>query len=242
MIETSNPEINVDQLMARICTEAACWPGLGFPNRVNGARMVSASPITLPRTPGEPALVNKSAYELEEFLGTHGEAFIRRAYRGILGREPDAGGFQGYLEQLRSGRATKLEILGKLRYSLEGREKAAKISGLLLPFVISIIGRVPVIGYGFRWLIALLRLPTVVHNLARFDEYAIERLEQTERLFNQGMEGCERVLVEQAIASTQTRALAEVLARIEAIEQQLKAPLSSVATQHHAVQQQTDLS
>ena len=238
MIETSNPEIKVDELMARIREEAARLPNLDFPGPVNFANATSSSPVALPRAPSPPAFVIKSVYTLADFLDAHDEAFIRRAYRGILGREPDAGGLQNYLEPLRSGRAAKAEILGRLRYSPEGRKKAVKIRGLLAPFMIASLRRLPVIGYGLQWLITLLRLPTLVRNMARFENYAIGRLEQTDRLLNQGMEGCERVFAELDAAKADARTLAEALARIEALERQLKEqPLVSAMPRHPVDQQ-----
>lgn len=157
MIETDNPEINVDELMARIRAEAAQWPDLDFRSPVNTPSLTSSA-VALPRAPSEPAFVSKSVYTLADFLDAHDDAFIRRAYRGILGREPDVGGFQNYLEQLRTGRVAKVEILGRLRYSPEGREKAVKIRGLLAPFVVATVSRLPVIGYGLQGLVTLLRL------------------------------------------------------------------------------------
>ncbi len=241
MIETSNPEINVDELMARIREEAARWPNLDFPDPVNFASTTSSSPVALPRAPGEPAFTIKSAYALADFLDAHDETFVRRAYRGILGREPDIGGLQNYLEQLRSGQAAKVEILGRLRYSLEGRKKVVKIRGLLAPFMIASLRRLPVIGYGLQWLIILLRLPTLVRNLARFENYAIGRLEQTDRLFNQGMENCERVFAELDAARADARTLAEALARIEALERQLREQRLAPAMPQHPIDQKTNL-
>jgi hypothetical protein len=158
MIETTNPEINVDELMARIREEAARLPNLDFPDPVDFASAIPSSLVALPRMPSESAFAIKPVYALADFLDAHDEAFIRRAYRGILGREPDAGGFLNYLEQLRTGRVAKVEILGRLRYSPEGREKAVKIRGLLALFVVATASRLPVIGYGLRWLVTLFRL------------------------------------------------------------------------------------
>jgi O-antigen chain-terminating methyltransferase len=238
MIETSNPEINVDELMARIREAAARLPNLDFPDPVNFANATSSSPVALPRAPSPPAFVIKSVYALADFLDAHDEAFIRRAYRGILGREPDVGGFENYLEQLRSGRVAKVEILGRLRYSPEGRNKAVKIRGMLAPFVIASLRRLPLIGYGLQWLITLLRLPTLVRSMTRFENDAIRRLEQTNRLFNQGMEGCEQALADLNTDKANTRKLAEALARIEALERQLKEqPLVSAMPRHPVDQQ-----
>lgn len=234
MIETPNPEINVDELMARIREEAAL-PKSSF---LVGSASVPVAPdfrIVLPRAPGEPAFPIQSVYTLADFLDAHDETFIRRAYRGILGREPDTNGNQHYLRQLRTGRMTKIEVLGRLRYSPEGREKAVKIRGLSASFVVALAGRVPVIGYGLRGLAAWLRLPVFIGNFQRLESDAARRFEQQSQLFNQGMTGCERALTELNAAKADARTLAAVLARIEALERQLQEPSSTSVMPQHPV-------
>ena len=60
------------------------------------------------------------------------------AYRCILKRGPDAGGLKYFLNNLRSGKMTKAEILGRLRYAPEGRGKKVKVTGLFWNFAHSI--------------------------------------------------------------------------------------------------------
>jgi O-antigen chain-terminating methyltransferase len=62
------------------------------------------------------------------------EEFIKIAYRTILKREPDPGGYNNYLSLLRQGSLSKTQILGKLRYSPEGRQIGVKIKGLPFRF------------------------------------------------------------------------------------------------------------
>lgn len=129
--------------------------------------------ITMPRF-GEsgPELVIKNHYILDDFLRYHDEEFIVNAYRGVLGREPDSAGFDHNLLRLRRN-YTKIEILGRLRYSPEGRRRGVKISGLMLPFMIHTAGRLPVVGYALRWVLTLLRLPSIVRSLEGFDAFLL---------------------------------------------------------------------
>lgn len=219
MIETCNPEINVEDLMKRIREEAERLPmtPVAFVEPTSGA-----APPTLFIKPGEPIFAPKETYTLTDFLDVHDETFIRRAYREILRREPDAGGVQNYLEQLRAGRFSKVEILGRLRYSPEGRKKGVKVRGLLLPFVVATACRLPVMGYLLHWLISLLRLPTLARNFTRFENYTVWRLDQTGHLFNQNMADCKQSLARLDAVKANAVTLATALARIEALERRLE--------------------
>jgi SAM-dependent methyltransferase len=86
------------------------------------------------------------------------EAFIRVAYRSVLGREPDSDGMSCYLAMLQDG-ASKAEILGRLRRSPEGKERGAKIKGLAIPCAIDAVSHWPILGSVVRLSTALWRLP-----------------------------------------------------------------------------------
>jgi hypothetical protein len=72
-----------------------------------------------------------SRYQLYELLQYDDHEFIWNAYRALLKREPDETGFKGFLERLRSGQRTKIDVLASIRYSPEGRRKNVSIDGLL---------------------------------------------------------------------------------------------------------------
>jgi hypothetical protein len=59
--------------------------------------------------------------------------FVTKVYRGVLGREPDRMGLAHYLLELRSGLSDKIEILGDIRFSPEGKAKGVTVKGLLWP-------------------------------------------------------------------------------------------------------------
>jgi SAM-dependent methyltransferase len=190
-METVNPEINVDEIMQRIREEVARRKAaMGSMENQTGTEAAAASSINwssgtsdtapvrvqLPRpTDFSPPFKRKPSYSLADFLNYHDEDFLRNAYRGILGREPDAEGFHHYLERLRSGSLSKVDILGRLRYSPEGRALKARIVGLSIPFAFRTLGRVPLVGYGIRWVDSILRLPLVIRNLERIDVFTSAR-------------------------------------------------------------------
>jgi len=127
---------------------------LGFSGGIDHLKL---EPLKGPR-PFEPS---EDGYALRDFLRFHDRDFVNAAYRGILKRAADPGGLDNYLEKLRSGAMTRTEILGRLRYSPEGRAKAVRVKGLLRPFLVHALSRIPVAGYPLRWLAGLLRIPAL---------------------------------------------------------------------------------
>ena len=177
MIAANNPDIDVNQLLQRIREELArAQAGGSAPN------FASPSFRRLPsRTTAMAILPQQPAYALRDFLDYHDKAFIVSAYRGVLRRDPDPSGMDNFLGKLRSGDYTKIEVLGRLRFSREGRSYGVRIRGLTAPFVMQTACRLPVIGYGIAWLNALIRLPLLIKNWQRFETYTIHRLDQQQR-------------------------------------------------------------
>src|SRR4030042_3708997 len=86
-------------------------------------------------------------FHLKDLLNYHNEEFIRRAYLAVLKREPDPKGAGFYLELLTKGKTSKIDIIGRLRYSEEGKQKKVHIPGLVWFCFIHRIMRVPILGY-----------------------------------------------------------------------------------------------
>lgn len=181
MISAENPEIEVDKMMSRIREEVVLCKGRtnlssrpSYPSAQvsqGGADKDSVvDTVSLTRVAeGTEVLPYKKDYVLSDFLNFHDETFIRNAYRGILRREPDNSGFAYYLTALREARFTKIEIMGRLRFSPEGRMQAVRIKRLILPFAVRTASRLPVIGYLVALGNILLRLPVVVKNWERHE-------------------------------------------------------------------------
>lgn len=81
-----------------------------------------------PRNPSMPA-DESPITSVPRLLAPHDEEFIRAAYQAVLGRAPDPEGHAYYLGRLREG-THKLEILGQLRRSPEGRKFIPGVAGL----------------------------------------------------------------------------------------------------------------
>jgi hypothetical protein len=155
-------EIDVDELMAKVRAEV----------RRRNSLEEMIPPIQSPRveSPQAPGIQPDSdVYRVDEFLRYHDVDFVEKAYLGILGRPPDTSGYTHYVNELRQGRMTKVEILGSLRNSPEGKARSVVIKGLWAPYLAQRIFKVPVLGYFCRWLTGLLSLPTIIRNFQRLD-------------------------------------------------------------------------
>jgi len=167
MIETGIPEIDVNELMEKIKAEIRKRDAH---NRVGGRRpsgfshggALDSRPSAIQSEPFEE---KEDGYYMNDFLQYHDKEFVVNAYRGILGRPADAGGCSHFLEALYSGKMTKAEILGRLRYSPEGRARNVKVRGLLPGFCIQSLFKIPVLGYFCRLIISIFNLPAIVRNL-----------------------------------------------------------------------------
>ncbi|MGZ9586211.1 methyltransferase domain-containing protein [Paenibacillus marinisediminis] len=124
----------------------------------------------------------KQEYAIKEFLDYHDEQFIMNAYRGILHRSPDPEGYQYYLKKLRNGKLTKIDILGRLRFSKEAKREKVKIKGLMAPFIFHTAYKIPVLGYVINLGSSLLRLPKIVKSLQGFQSHLyVQHMQQIDK-------------------------------------------------------------
>lgn len=128
-------------------------------------------------------------YRLQDFTGLTGADLVRAAYGAVLRREPDADGFRHYVKALTSGRYTPVDVLGAIRYSPEGRRRGTPVRGLLVPFILSRLSRLPVVGVlwrlpllglRLRWMEAHLHRPAVREQEDAALEKRVQRLEALE--------------------------------------------------------------
>ncbi len=121
-----------------------------------------SSPPSLP--PG-----NRNALTLAEWLELPDEAFVAQAYRTLLRREPDEAGQRHHLERLRAGQSTRIDVLGQLRYSREGRQAGVAVPGLGWPFVLQTAYRLPIIGDVLALAALILRPRSWITRLRRLE-------------------------------------------------------------------------
>ncbi|MFT3791168.1 MAG: methionine biosynthesis protein MetW [Rudaea sp.] len=196
--------IGIDALMNEIRAEAerrkklaaeysavSLDPALGEP--------VELAAMPLPRSP-KPRLPNADRFHLNDFLALHDANFVDAAYRGILVRDADPQGRDHFLASLRAGSLGKIEILGRLRYSPEGRRHGVVVRGLLPAFAAQAACRVPVLGGFVAFALALLRLPRFARTLQGFENYQHYRNAESESAIAglaQTVEGNERLLADE---------------------------------------------
>jgi O-antigen chain-terminating methyltransferase len=233
MIETRNSEINIEELKDRIRLAVERREAEGQVSFVKSSAdlfdLLSREDFSLDRWLDDsmsvmdlsslatnlalqPDFVPQESYHVNDLLKYHDHQFVWNAYRALLKREPDEEGLSHHLEKLRSGRANKIDILGRLRYSTEGGRQDVPIEGLRFSAMVRRAYRLPVIGYVFEWVAAVARLPTLIHDQRQHENYVIA---QQERIANQ-------------VNETQRALLARLRDQIESVES-LKTAIAEVA-------------
>jgi hypothetical protein len=102
----------------------------------------------------QPSAEKGGGLHLRDFAHLDDNAFVEAAYWLALKRGADPTGKSFYLERLRGG-ASRAEILGRLRYSPEGRSTGARIGGLAFAYRADRMTRWPIFGGVFSFVSAL---------------------------------------------------------------------------------------
>lgn len=137
---------------------------------------VTAMPGNEPMAVGvarRPALVGPRSH-VRDFLALGSDDMLDAAYRELLHRPPDGAGVAGYRRALRTGYRTKAEVLGRIRYSAEGRRHAVAVPGLRGAFACSLLYRVPLAGPLAALMARALCLPPHLLDRRRIEQAAQE--------------------------------------------------------------------
>jgi len=222
-------DIDVDNIVLKIQAAARAR----FADGVETSK--PASPVTSWTGDSGPAhgVGENRQMTLSELLALHDEELVQAGYRQILQRPADSGGLAYHLSCLRTGTLSKLEILVAMRFSEEGRRVGVLIPGLTRSYWTARVARVPILGYFFRMLYGIWRLPVLMKNLDTQDAHAAHqfllirhRLDEIGRAFaNQGRT---RSLDQSAALPTSTL---ELLDRQEVVIQRTAA--NTVELQQH---------
>ncbi len=132
-----------------------------------------------PRSPGaiRPA---HDEFTIDELASAHFIEFIERAYAALLRRTPDSAGSEAQIRLLEAGRS-KVEILGNLRYSGEGRAIGVRVPWLWPRYLLAKATRIPIVGYAIEWLMCLGGLPRMLRHQRSADAYNAARRHVIER-------------------------------------------------------------
>jgi SAM-dependent methyltransferase len=143
-----NGPLSVDEIVDEMMQEVSRHGQAPSPDATN------ARPA--PREAGAP---------LSDLLARDGVEFVGLAYQTILGRGADKQGQRYLLQSLAEGR-DKVELLGGLRWSPEGRRAGRTVPGLLPRYLARRLYRLPVLGRPLRLLTALPRVPRMMRDMA----------------------------------------------------------------------------
>lgn len=110
-------------------------------------------------------------YQLDDLVRYHDRTFINYAYAALARRAPTPEELAVSLDDLRSGRRDKVDIIEGL-LNVPDRKPAVRIAGLRGQ-ALRRASRWPIVGYAWRLLRGLASLPLQVKHQQRFEAYAI---------------------------------------------------------------------
>jgi SAM-dependent methyltransferase len=145
--------------------------------------------------------MKSGAVSLVELSALAPRDFVQTTYDAILGRPPTSLERDEMLSALMLGDA-RTWLVGKLRYSAEGRSRGTDVPGLRTRYVAQRLFRVPGIGPVLQWINAVARLPSSLRHLRAIMQIDTDRHEQmrqrdlariveNERLHDQLRKRCE---------------------------------------------------
>lgn len=186
---SSAPVLTADEIMTRVRAEIARRRAGHAPGETAESTSVqtpgAVREYPLPQwQPVAARLPDRAQYVLGDFLRFDDADFIEIAYEKLLRRPADQEGSQGYLNALRAGTLSKVEILGLIRFSEEGRRQSVHVDGLLLPYKLHRWRHVRVIGWFLGLGMAVWRLPRLAWRLQGMEATAAQEVQELGRLLN----------------------------------------------------------
>ncbi len=115
---------------------------------------------------------NNNIYHVNDFCSYHDQIFIENIFKGLLKRKPDSEEMNHYLLLARQGQMSKKEIVAKIRFSKEGRKKGIIVKGLKVPYMMMLIGKIPLIGFIFKIIMAIIRLPSLMTQIRQLEAHS----------------------------------------------------------------------
>lgn len=153
-----------------------------------------------------------NALIVNELLIGNSNEFLINAYRLILNRDPDPVGYNNYMGRLDKTHGNRINVLGSLRYSEEGRRNAVKINGLFPRYLWSrgkeIINKIPIVRCLFLFIVSLIkiakRFEDIYGNIYRINS-SLEKIEsafaQTDEKSNTNSQRIETLIENSSIGN-----------------------------------------
>lgn len=142
--------------------------------------------------PRAASLPIKRAYELSELLQFSDAEFIDTAYRVLLHRSVEMASREQHLSVIRNGYMSKVEVLGHIRFSKEGKQCGVHVEGLLRPYLIHRWMRIPILGSLLSLAAALVRLPRLSSRLQAIEQVAARDIQTLGISLNRSIEAIEK--------------------------------------------------
>ena len=203
----------VVEMMRTVIEDQAAAPGTD--TAANGTPPPGQVPPPRPAQPPESPPDMSAPLQLGPLLARQGADFVRRAYLEVLGREPDERA-SFYATALREGRLSKLEILGGIRFSDEGKAAGRAVPGLKPRFLLTRTYRLPVVGRVARIGTAVAGLPATLRHLQRLEQSfaaAAARVEEATAAADRRVDGLVAASEEERRARARGEAEASARAR-----------------------------
>ena len=152
-----------------------------------------------------PPLKSKQRYSYEDLTCYHGEEFVTNCYKALLKRLPDAHGQAHYLQLLQSGKLSKSDIISRIRFSKEGREKGVELLGAKKRYTLMLLRSLPIVGGVFEYFWLLVTLPRLARSVRRVESFAYDLFKAGYRNDQALAEAIEQKASKQALALLQER-------------------------------------
>ncbi|WP_267222272.1 methyltransferase domain-containing protein [Dyella silvae] len=238
--------LSIDELMRRVRAEVERRRLLSREEDA-GRSVENDGQQRLPRWNGFGSrLPVKDSYRLAEFLQLWDEEFVSTVYRVVLRRPADQQGYKHHLDALRSGQRSRVQVLGSIRFSEEGQRLGVHIDGLLIPYRLQNLRRIPLIGRLASFGLTLVRLPNQLQSLAthsgRTSQAMVglvgrieETLEQHFKVIHEDLDERANATMQRVIEARQAT-LARDLSEIREDIRALRAELAHVKAKYEAHQ------
>jgi len=236
-LSPSSGELTLDEIMNRVRNELRLRRQEAIAAATQAGDVVAEGDVSLRWDMPSARLEHKQAYTLGDLLQFSDTDFVETAYRALLRRPADNEGRNARLAGLRSGAISKVDVLGDIRFSEEGMQRAIHVDGLLLPYKVSKWRRIPVLGALMTAALSVLRLPRLNRNLQLIEGASARETQRLGRLFNRLESSVdERYARFDAVLDNVTAQSDQLASRIEADERQFHALQASMDAMSGAIQ------
>ncbi len=222
---SATPGLSAEEIMGRVRAEIArrktgdAIHGGSATSEIASASVPVRDRLLPSWHPAASRLPDQQQYVLSDFLRFDDADFVDVAYQTLLRRSAEPEGRQDYLDALRSGAISKVEILGLIRFSEEGRRQAVRVDGLLLPYKLHRWRHVRVIGWFLGMGMAIVRLPRLAWRLQGMEASAAREAQELGRLLNRVEDALKERFtdVDDALNLLRAELTQSVVSRVEAV-------------------------